>query len=366
MAYYAVLVDRASSPRTGWPTGRRGTRRSGYHPDRNLVPGVEISSGSLGHGLPLAVGTALGLRAQGIAARVVVLVGDAELDEGSNHEALELAAALGSPALTVVVVDNRSSSYAVPGRIAAAVRRRGLAHRHRRRPRPRRAREGPVRTARRPAERRRRRRGGEVMNPRIQFARTAADLVETDLSVALVYAEISGQFFGEVEARHPDRVVNVGIREQLLVNVGAGLALTGMRPIVHTFGSFLVERAFEQVKLGFGHQDVGGVLVGSGGSFDIASGGRHPPVARATSRWSTPCPGVRIARPVAPPARSTRCCAGAVAGDGLHYVRVVGQTNCDRPTRPSGFHVVRRGAGATVSRSARCSTRCSRPPRGGT
>ena len=112
------------------------------------------------------------------------------------------------------------------------------------------------------------------MNPRIQFARTAADLVETDLSVALVYAEISGQFFGEVEARHPDRVVNVGIREQLLVNVGAGLALTGLRPVVHTFGSFLVERAFEQVKLGFGHQDVGGVLVGSGGSFDIASGGR--------------------------------------------------------------------------------------------
>jgi transketolase len=47
-----------------------------------------------------------------------VLVGDAELDEGSNHEALELAAALGLDALTVVVVDNRSSSYAVPGRIA--------------------------------------------------------------------------------------------------------------------------------------------------------------------------------------------------------------------------------------------------------
>ncbi len=89
------------------------------HPDRTLVPGVEISSGSLGHGLPLAVGTALGLRAQGIDARVVVLVGDAELDEGSNHEALELAAALDLDALTVVVIDNRTASYAVPGRIAA-------------------------------------------------------------------------------------------------------------------------------------------------------------------------------------------------------------------------------------------------------
>ena len=50
---------------------------------------------------------------------MVVLVGDAELDEGSNHEAIELAAALSLDALTVVVIDNASSSYQVPGRIAA-------------------------------------------------------------------------------------------------------------------------------------------------------------------------------------------------------------------------------------------------------
>ncbi len=117
-AYYAVLADRGFFPEswlTEWATFDSAL---GHHPDRNLVPGVEISSGSLGHGLPLAVGVALGLRAQGIGSRVVVLVGDAELDEGSNHEALELAAALGLDTLTVVVVDNRSSSYAVPGRIA--------------------------------------------------------------------------------------------------------------------------------------------------------------------------------------------------------------------------------------------------------
>jgi transketolase len=117
MAYYAVLADQGFIPEewlSGWASFDSPL---GHHPDRNLVPGVEISSGSLGHGLPLAVGTALGLRAQGIGSRVVVLVGDAELDEGSNHEALELAAALRLDALTVVVVDNRSSSYAVPGRI---------------------------------------------------------------------------------------------------------------------------------------------------------------------------------------------------------------------------------------------------------
>ena len=118
MAYYAVLADRGFFPESWLAEWGSFDSPLGFHPDRNLVPGVEISSGSLGHGLPLAVGTALGLRAQGIGSRVVVLVGDAELDEGSNHEALELAAALSLDALTVVVVDNRSSSYAVPGRIA--------------------------------------------------------------------------------------------------------------------------------------------------------------------------------------------------------------------------------------------------------
>src|SRR6478672_2168202 len=118
ISYYAVLAAKGFIP-LEWLDGfATFDSPLGHHPDRLLIPGVEISSGSLGHGLPLGVGVALGLRAQGRAARVVVLVGDAELDEGSNHEALELAAALGLDALTVVVVDNRSTSYAVPGRIA--------------------------------------------------------------------------------------------------------------------------------------------------------------------------------------------------------------------------------------------------------
>src|SRR6476469_2708979 len=87
MAYYAVLAARGFVPESWLRDWGSFDSPLGHHPDRNLVPGVEISSGSLGHGLPLAVGTALGLRAQGNGSRVVVLVGDAELDEGSNHEA---------------------------------------------------------------------------------------------------------------------------------------------------------------------------------------------------------------------------------------------------------------------------------------
>jgi transketolase len=184
-----------------------------------------------------------------------------------------------------------------------------------------------------------------ALNPREQFARTASDLVETDPSVALVYAEISGQFFGEVERAHPDRVINVGIREQLLVSVGAGMALTGLRPIVHTFAPFLVERAFEQVKLGFGHQDVGGVLVGSGGSFDASAAGRTHMAPGDVALVDT-LPGMRIHAP-GTAQEVDAVLRRAVAGDGLHYVRVVGQTNAT--SYPGGgLHVVRRGAGATV------------------
>lgn len=118
MAYYAVLAAKGFFPEDWLARWALFDSPLGHHPDRLLVPGVEISSGSLGHGLPLAVGTAIGLRAQGLGSRVVVLVGDAELDEGSNAEAIELAGALGLDALTVVVVDNASTSYHRPAVIA--------------------------------------------------------------------------------------------------------------------------------------------------------------------------------------------------------------------------------------------------------
>jgi len=119
MAYYAVLAAKGFI-RTDQLDGFGGFDSIlGHHPDRNLVPGAEISSGSLGHGLPLAVGTALGLRAQRLAGHVWVLVGDGELDEGSNHEAIAYAGRAGLDNLHAVVIDNSSATYGWPGGIDA-------------------------------------------------------------------------------------------------------------------------------------------------------------------------------------------------------------------------------------------------------
>ncbi|GAA2066962.1 thiamine pyrophosphate-dependent enzyme [Williamsia deligens] len=119
MAFYAVLAAHGFFPADWLDTAMAFDSPLGGHPDRSLVPGVEIASGSLGHGLPMAVGTCLALRSRGSGAHVHVLVGDAELDEGSNDEAIAFAGARGLENLTVVAIDNQSSTHGRPGRLVA-------------------------------------------------------------------------------------------------------------------------------------------------------------------------------------------------------------------------------------------------------
>ncbi|WP_245607106.1 transketolase family protein [Pseudonocardia spinosispora] len=116
--------------------------------------------------------------------------------------------------------------------------------------------------------------GVQSLGMRDTFVATATELIDTDPRVAVVLAVITLDRFADAARRHPDRVIDVGIREQLLVTTAGGLALAGMRPIAHTFASFLVERPFEQIKLDLGHQDLGAVLVSSGASYDYPFAGR--------------------------------------------------------------------------------------------
>ncbi|BBH65331.1 transketolase [Actinoplanes sp. OR16] len=105
------------------------------------------------------------------------------------------------------------------------------------------------------------------------FVATTTEILENDPRTALVLADISGDVFEPARRKHPGRVFNVGIREQLMAGVGGGLALTGMRPFLHSYAPFLIDRAYEQLKLDLGHQDAGAVLVSIGSSYDAAAEG---------------------------------------------------------------------------------------------
>ncbi len=118
MAYYAVLAAKGFIQPDVLDTFATYDSPLGHHPDANLIRGVAFARGSLGHGLPVAVGNALALGIKGSPARVFVLLGDAELDEGSNHEAIAFAGRYALDRLAVVVIDNRSSSHGWPDGIA--------------------------------------------------------------------------------------------------------------------------------------------------------------------------------------------------------------------------------------------------------
>jgi transketolase len=168
-----------------------------------------------------------------------------------------------------------------------------------------------------------------VENMRERFTRVTSELLDADPRLALVLADIGVDGFAQsgAVARHPERVVNVGIREQLMVGVAAGLAQEGLRPVVHSYAPFLVERPFEQIKLDLGHQDVGAVLVSIGASYDASAEGRTHQAPGDVALLAT-LPGFAIHVPGhADEVEETL--RREYARDGRAYVRLSGETNAE-------------------------------------
>ncbi|CAL9377522.1 putative 33.6 kDa protein in fasciation locus [Streptomyces sp. enrichment culture] len=183
---------------------------------------------------------------------------------------------------------------------------------------------------------------------RDRFAPVVTRLLDEDPRVAVVLAEIGMADFTEALRRHPDRVVNVGIREQLLVGAAAGMALTGLRPVVHTFASFLVERPFEQVKLDLGHQDAGAVLVSAAASFDWPAGG-YTHMAPGDVALLDTLDGWTVHVPGHPDEAETLLRHAVAAGDDKVYVRLSLQANARAlPVDGKRFRTVREGRRGVV------------------
>jgi transketolase len=177
---------------------------------------------------------------------------------------------------------------------------------------------------------------------RERFTAVTAAALDRDERLALVLADIGVRQFAltGVRERHPRRVVNVGIREQTMIGVAAGLALEGFRPVVHSYAPFLVERPFEQVKLDLGHQGLGAVLAATGGSYDATAEGRTHQAPEDVALLST-LPGWTIDVP-GHPDEAEHALVDAFAGDGRVYVRLSDEVNA-APVDGRGLTVLRRG-----------------------
>jgi len=187
----------------------------------------------------------------------------------------------------------------------------------------------------------------EELNMRDEFVATTTALLDEDPRTALVLADISADAFAPAMRRHPDRVLNVGIREQLMTGVAGGLALTGLRPYVHSYAPFAVDRAYEQIKLDLGHQGVGAVLVTVGASYDASSAGYTHHAAGdvalldTLSDWTVHVPGH--------PDEVPDLLRAAARTDDLVYVRLSTQHNRAARAVTPKLQVIRRGrAGAPV------------------
>jgi transketolase len=169
-----------------------------------------------------------------------------------------------------------------------------------------------------------------------RFVSISSDLLDAHPRLAVVLAGIAGERFASAARRHQGRVIDVGAREQLQIGVGGGLALAGMRPIMHASAGSLVERRFERIRVDLGREGVGGVVVGE-------SYGRPADVALLDTLdgWTVHVPGH--------PDEAEVLLRRAAAEDGRVYVRLSPRSNLrPRPVAESRFLTMRGGRGGVV------------------
>ena len=97
---------------------------------------------------------------------------------------------------------------------------------------------------------------------RRRFGKVITELADKDEKIYLIVGDIGFRVFDDFREQHPDRFINMGICEQSIIGVSAGMALEGLKPWVYTITPFLIERPFEQIKLDIDQQNVNVKLIG--------------------------------------------------------------------------------------------------------
>jgi transketolase len=105
---------------------------------------------------------------------------------------------------------------------------------------------------------------------RKQFKDTIVDLSAHDDKIVMIMGDISVYLFHEFQDKYPDRFYNMGICENSLISVSAGLSSQGFIPFIHSIAPFVTERSYEQIKLDLCYNGFGANIVTCGASFDYA------------------------------------------------------------------------------------------------
>jgi transketolase len=105
---------------------------------------------------------------------------------------------------------------------------------------------------------------------RQEFADTLLEVGDIDNDFVVMVGDISHGILQPFAKKFPGRYYNIGICEPTIVNMAAGLSKLNIIPVVHTIAPFITERAYEQIKLDFGYQNLPINIVSVGGAFDYA------------------------------------------------------------------------------------------------
>lgn len=105
------------------------------------------------------------------------------------------------------------------------------------------------------------------------MVKTVSEMIRNDANTSLFLVDIGVWAFREILNEFPERAINIGIFEDGMISVAAGMALQGMIPTIYGISPFIVERALEQLKLDFGYQKIGGNFITTGAAYDFSKMG---------------------------------------------------------------------------------------------
>lgn len=180
-----------------------------------------------------------------------------------------------------------------------------------------------------------------------RFADELNKIIRSDENSVLILMGLGRFMFRESMEYCPQRVIDVGIMEPAAVGIAAGMSAMGMIPFLYTWSPFLVERAYEQLKLDFGDQNLGGNFIGAGASYDLtAFGDSHycpgdVPILKQIRNMQIVVPGTAEEFAVLFREAYDNCCPT--------YYRMTSQTNGKSLIVNFGkANVVKTGSAATV------------------